>query len=79
MAGLSSSLFTSKSLVSAGDYVKYGFPTASAMTLLAWGFLEFKEAYDAAWQTHFLKEALKWGADYFIKAHISRNQLIAQV
>ncbi|CAK8690292.1 unnamed protein product [Clavelina lepadiformis] len=62
-----------------GDYVKYGFPTASAMTLLAWGFLEFKEAYDAAWQTHFLKEALKWGADYFIKAHISRNQLIAQV
>ena len=28
--------------VAAGDYVKFGFPFASAMTVLSWGFLTFK-------------------------------------
>ena len=59
--------------------MKFGFPTAAAMTMLAWGFLEFRDAYEAAWQTRFLKDALKWGADYFIKAHTSPNVLVGQV
>lgn len=59
--------------------MKFGFPTAAAMTVLAWGFLEFQDAYQATFQTHFLKQALKWGADYFIKAHLSPNVLVSQV
>jgi len=46
---------------------------------MAWGFLEYKDAYESTRQTHFLKEALKWGADYFLKAHTSPNVLVGQV
>nr|XP_026695441.1 endoglucanase 13-like [Ciona intestinalis]XP_026695442.1 endoglucanase 13-like [Ciona intestinalis] len=62
-----------------GDYVKYGFPTASAMTMLAWGYLEFPDAYDESGETRYLREALKWGTDYFIKAHVSSNKFVGQV
>ena len=34
----------------AGDNVKYNFPAASSMTLLAWSGIEFKEAYKKAGQ-----------------------------
>lgn len=63
----------------AGDYTKFGFPAASAMTMLAWGYLEAKGAYDASGQTKFLKEALTWGADYFMKAHKSPLEFYGQV
>ncbi|KAJ7374820.1 hypothetical protein OS493_005172 [Desmophyllum pertusum] len=32
----------------AGDYVKFGFPMASSVTVLAWGLVEYKQAYVAA-------------------------------
>nr|CAB3266402.1 endoglucanase 19-like [Phallusia mammillata] len=62
-----------------GDYVKFGLPTASAITMLAWGFLEFPNSYTDASETQFLKDALKWGTDFFIKAHTSKYTLVGQV
>ena len=63
----------------AGDNVKFNFPAASAMTLLAWSGIEFAEGYKKAGQwTQFL-DMLKWGTDYFIKCHTSKNVLYAQV
>ena len=32
----------------AGDYVKFGFPMAAAITNLAWGMVEFKKGYIAS-------------------------------
>ena len=32
----------------AGDYVKFGYPMAGAATVLAWGAVEYAEAYKAA-------------------------------
>ncbi|XP_039249825.2 uncharacterized protein LOC120327569 isoform X1 [Styela clava] len=62
-----------------GDYVKFGFPTAFSMTQLAWSYLEAKDAYEASWQTKFLKDTLKWAADYFIKAHTGQFEFYGQV
>ena len=59
----------------AGDNVKYNFPAASAMTLLAWSGIEFAEAYKKAGQFEYLLDTVKWGTDYFIKCHPSKDVL----
>ena len=63
----------------AGDNVKFNFPGASAMTLLAWSGVEFADAYEKAGQLKYLYEAVKWGTDYFIKCHTKKDELYAQV
>lgn len=35
-------------MISAGDFVKFGFTMASTTTILAWGCLSYKEAYEKA-------------------------------
>ncbi|WP_271783539.1 glycoside hydrolase family 48 protein [Aquimarina algiphila] len=63
----------------AGDHVKFGFPMAFSVTALNWGFLEYKDGYDAAKQTEHFKRNVKWVTDYFIKCHPSPNVFYAQV
>lgn len=63
----------------AGDFVKFGFPMAFSTTLLTWGFIEYKKAYIAAGQQNQMFNSIKWPLDYFIKAHISKNELYGQV
>merc|ERR1711971_417700 len=63
----------------AGDYVKFGFPMAGAMTILAYGGISYASAYEAAGQMEYLKDAIKWGTDYIIKAHVSPNEFYCQV
>ncbi|CAL4104840.1 unnamed protein product, partial [Meganyctiphanes norvegica] len=53
----------------AGDFVKFGFPMAGSVTNLAWGGVEYKDAYEASGEMGWLKSTVKWGTDYFIKAH----------
>ena len=64
---------------SAGDFVKFGFPFASAMTVLAWGGVAYPDAYNAAGQMNNLLDAVKWGTDYMLKAHVSPNEFYGQV
>ena len=52
---------------------------AYTVTVLAWGGISYKEAYENADQLDHLKEALKWGTDYFIKAHPDPNTFYGQV
>jgi len=33
-------------IVLAGDFVKFGFTMASTTTILAWGYLSYKDAYE---------------------------------
>ena len=63
----------------AGDNVKFNFPQAAAMTLLAWSGVEFAEGYKKAGQWEQFLDMLKWGTDYFIKCHAGKNVLYAQV
>lgn len=63
----------------AGDHVKFGLPMAFAVTMLSWGAVDFrKETLDLNQMPNTLA-AIKWGTDYFIKAHTQPNLLWAQV
>ncbi|XP_067015190.1 endoglucanase E-4 [Anabrus simplex] len=63
----------------AGDFVKFGFTMASTTTLLAWGLISYKDAYKASGQLKAGLSAIKWASDYFIKCHVSPNELYGQV
>ena len=63
----------------AGDHVKFNFPMAGSATLLAWGALEYAEAYQKSGQTAHLLNNLRWVADYFLKCHPEPEVLYGQV
>src|SRR5690606_20745092 len=63
----------------AGDHVKFGFPQAATVTMLAWGAVEYRSAYQASGQLPHLLNNLRWVNDYFIKAHPSPNVFYGQV
>ena len=78
-AGKDSGVDLSGGYYDAGDNVKFNFPQASAMTLLAWSGVEFSDAYKKSGQWKYLLEAVKWGTDYLIKCHPEKNVLYIQV
>ncbi|CAN6236649.1 unnamed protein product [Urochloa humidicola] len=62
-----------------GDHVKFGFPMAYAVTMLSWGVLEFDKEMVAANNLQRALDAIRWGTNYFIKAHTEPNGLWVQV
>ncbi|MBV7335694.1 glycoside hydrolase family 9 protein, partial [Chloroflexi bacterium TSY] len=52
----------------AGDHVKFGFPMAASTTMLAWGAVEYRDAYASVGQLDELEQNLRWVNDYFLKA-----------
>jgi hypothetical protein len=77
--GLALGLDLTGGLVDAGDNMKYTFPMAEAMQMLAWGVVENRQAYASSGQLAWLLNQLRWGNDWFIKAHPSANVLYHQV
>ncbi|KAM0831274.1 hypothetical protein ACQ4PT_065655 [Festuca glaucescens] len=63
----------------AGDHVKFGFPMAYAVTMLSWGVLEFEKEMVAADDLNRALDAIRWGTNYFLKAHTEPNVLWVQV
>ena len=63
----------------AGDHVKFGFPMAASVTVLAWGIVEYRKAYVAAGQYDQVLNSIKWATDYFIKAHTKKEEFYGQV
>lgn len=63
----------------AGDNVKFGLPMAFTMTMLSWGVIEYEGVIVGAGEFGHALEAIKWGTDYFIKAHTQPNVLWAEV
>jgi hypothetical protein len=59
--------------------VKFGLPMAFTVTMLSWSAIEFREQIVEAGEFGHVMEAIKWGTDYFIKAHTSPNVLWAEV
>ncbi|KAL1921499.1 uncharacterized protein VTP21DRAFT_11215 [Calcarisporiella thermophila] len=63
----------------AGDYVKVTLPLSFALNLINWGALEYFDGYVFANQTKYLREMVKWGTDWLIKAHPLPNVLYVQI
>ncbi|KAJ7964806.1 Endoglucanase [Quillaja saponaria] len=63
----------------AGDQVKFGLPMAFTVTMLSWSLIEYCQQIADAGELEHTMEAIKWGTDYFIKAHTSPNVLWAEV
>jgi endoglucanase len=63
----------------AGDHVKFGFAMASSATMLAWGGVEYRGAFEAKGQLPHLLNNLRFVNDYFIKAHSAPSELWGQV
>ncbi|XP_042441309.1 endoglucanase 5-like [Zingiber officinale] len=63
----------------AGDHVKFGLPMAFTITMLSWSVAEYVDRITAAGELEHALEAIKWGTDYFIKAHTHPHVLWAQV
>jgi hypothetical protein len=43
---------------------------AYAMTVLAWGLIDYEDAYIKAGELENGRKAIKWGTDYFIKVSL---------
>ncbi|OEK08286.1 hypothetical protein A8C32_02185 [Flavivirga aquatica] len=63
----------------AGDHVKFNFPMAFSTTMLAWGIIEYKDAYIQSGQLDIAKRNLRFVCDYFVKCHTAPNELWGQV
>ncbi|KAE8667905.1 Endoglucanase 13 [Hibiscus syriacus] len=62
----------------AGDHVKFGLPMAYSVTMLAWGTIEYRKEITGLNQMGHALWAIRWGTDYFIKAHTQPNVLWGQ-
>uniref|UniRef100_J3MSR1 Endoglucanase n=1 Tax=Oryza brachyantha TaxID=4533 RepID=J3MSR1_ORYBR len=63
----------------AGDNVKFGYPMAFTVTLLGWSAVEYGAAVAAAGQLGGLRAAIRWGADFLLRAHASPTTLYTQL
>ena len=53
----------------AGDHIKFIQPLSFSTTLLSWGGIDYAEAYQGSGQLDELRETVKWGTDWLLKAH----------
>ncbi|XP_047331629.1 endoglucanase 13-like [Impatiens glandulifera] len=63
----------------AGDNVKYGLPMAYTVTMLAWSVVEYQLQLSNKRELFHTLDAIKWGTDYFIKAHPKPNVFYGEV
>lgn len=63
----------------AGDHVKFAFPMAAAMTLLAWGGIEYPMGFHRANQWKYLLSTVRWGTDWLLKAQTGPEEMYVQV
>lgn len=63
----------------AGDNVKFGLPMAFTVTMMSWSIIEYGKQMAASGELGHAMEAVKWGTDYFIKAHPQPDVLYGEV
>ncbi|KAJ7945038.1 Endoglucanase [Quillaja saponaria] len=63
----------------AGDNVKFGLPMAFTVTMMSWSIIEYGRQMAASGELGHAMEAVKWGTDYFIKAHPQPDVLYGEV
>ncbi|KAG8375022.1 hypothetical protein BUALT_Bualt10G0056300 [Buddleja alternifolia] len=63
----------------AGDNVKFGWPMSFSICLLSWAATEYSNDINSANQLPNLRTAIKWGANFLLRAHTSSTTLYTQV
>ncbi|CAN8246522.1 unnamed protein product [Cochlearia groenlandica] len=63
----------------AGDNVKFGLPMAFTVTTMCWSIIEYGGQLESNGELGHAIDAVKWGTDYFIKAHPEPNVLYGEV
>ncbi|XP_050377534.1 endoglucanase 6 [Argentina anserina] len=63
----------------AGDNVKFGLPMAFTVTMMSWSIIEYGKQMASSGELGHAMDAVKWGTDYFIKAHPEPNLLYGEV
>ena len=63
----------------AGDNVKFGLPMAFTVTMMSWSIIEYGKQMASSGELGHALDAVKWGTDYFIKAHPEPNVLYGEV
>ncbi|KAJ8542071.1 hypothetical protein K7X08_016937 [Anisodus acutangulus] len=63
----------------AGDNVKFGFPMAFTVTMLSWSVIEYEHQLNSKNELKNALNAIKWGTDYFIKAHKEPHVLYGEI
>ncbi|KAL8138946.1 hypothetical protein V2J09_004947, partial [Rumex salicifolius] len=63
----------------AGDNVKFGLPMAFTVTMMSWSVIEYGRQMGSKGELRNALEAIKWGTDYFIKAHPEPYVLYGEV
>ncbi|CAK9156575.1 unnamed protein product [Ilex paraguariensis] len=63
----------------AGDNVKFGWPMAFSVSLLSWTAVEFQKEISSINQLTFLRSAIRWGTNFFLRAHSSSTTFYTQV
>ena len=56
-----------------GSNVKFSFPTAYTVTLLSWSVIEYHSKYEDVGELQHVKNIIKWGSDYLLKAFVRSN------
>ena len=59
--------------VDAGDNVKFNFPLAFSVTNLAWGGIEYYDAFQESGQLKHLSQNIKWATDYLVNSFANDN------
>eukprot|EP00850_Spirogloea_muscicola_P017644 SM000154S01379 [mRNA] locus=s154:39821:43099:- [translate_table: standard] len=62
-----------------GDHVKYNFPIAFTVTVLAWSLLEYGAQYQAEGTLAMALDVLNWGTDYLVRCHPYSALIFTQV
>eukprot|EP01018_Ginkgo_biloba_P000460 Gb_21027 [translate_table: standard] len=63
----------------AGDNVKFGLPMAFTVTMLSWSVIEYGQQLARSGELGYAMDAIRWGTDYFIKAHPQPEVLYGEV
>ncbi|GES74120.1 glycoside Hydrolase Family 9 protein [Rhizophagus clarus] len=63
----------------AGDHLKFSFPLSWTLTSLSWGAYEWYDGYQSAKQTTRIRDMIKWGTDWLIKAHSDQQVLYVMI
>lgn len=59
--------------------MKFGFPFAHTMIFLGWSAVDYASAYEAAGEMNNVRDAIRWGTDWLLKANQLPNFIYAQV
>ncbi|KAI9253267.1 Six-hairpin glycosidase-like protein [Helicostylum pulchrum] len=77
--GQDNNISLSEGYFDAGNYLKFTVPLSYTLTMLSWGGIEWIESYKQANLMTDLRDSIKWGTDWIIKAHPEPNVLFVQV